>query len=273
MALPHNAVDLPFSYLDEKSYWKAFTYQKRFTADPLWEGQDVSLIFDGVMDMYREPKFAAYVYASQCDPEEDVVLKPVTYWTRGERNHGGVLPLIILTNCDEIELDFDGFPPRRFHPDRAAYPNLPHAPVIIRREDYPGPEFGHWGMGWQNVAFTGYIDGKAMKTVRYVADPLPQTLSVTPDSERIANGGFVRVMIRVLDQVGNTLPFLFEPVSVGVEGPARLAGPSLFSLKGGVAGFWLVATGEGKVSVTVSADALGETSISLEAVAVSVSSV
>ena len=33
-------------------------------------------------------------------PVEEVVLQPVTFWARGERNIGGVLPLIILTNCD-----------------------------------------------------------------------------------------------------------------------------------------------------------------------------
>ena len=60
----------------------------------------------GVMDMFREPKFAAYVYASQCEPAEEVILKPVTFWARGERNIGGVLPLIVLTNCDEVELRY-----------------------------------------------------------------------------------------------------------------------------------------------------------------------
>ncbi|WP_319518175.1 glycoside hydrolase family 2 TIM barrel-domain containing protein [uncultured Martelella sp.] len=248
--------------------WCAFDYNthKDF-------GSGDRICHHGVMDMYREPKFAAYVYASQCDPDEDVVLKPVTYWTRGERNHGGVLPLIILTNCDEVELDFEGFAPRRFRPDRNTYPHLPHAPVIIRREDYPGAEFGHWGMGWQNVSFTGYVDGKVLKTVRYVSDPLPQALSVTPDSTSVANGDCVRVMIRVLDQVGNKLPFLFEPVSVRIEGPAKLAGPSLFSLNGGAAGFWLNVTGTGKITATVEAEALGKTSIALEAVAADAPSV
>src|SRR5690606_1606838 len=47
--LPHTAVELPFSYFDEKSYQRPFTYEKRFTADPSWNGKEVSIVFDGVM--------------------------------------------------------------------------------------------------------------------------------------------------------------------------------------------------------------------------------
>ncbi|MBP6651655.1 MAG: glycoside hydrolase family 2 protein, partial [Xylophilus sp.] len=51
----------------------------------------------GVMDIFREPKFAAWGYTSQCSPAEQVVLQPVTYWARGEKDRCEVLPLIVLT--------------------------------------------------------------------------------------------------------------------------------------------------------------------------------
>ena len=47
--LPHNAVELPFSYFDERSYQRAFTYQKVIAADPAWADRDVTLVFDGAM--------------------------------------------------------------------------------------------------------------------------------------------------------------------------------------------------------------------------------
>ena len=47
--LPHNAVELPFSYFDEKVYQRVFTYEKRFAADPAWQGREVSVVFDGAM--------------------------------------------------------------------------------------------------------------------------------------------------------------------------------------------------------------------------------
>ncbi len=47
--LPHNAVDLPFSYFDEKTYQRPFTYEKTFTADPDWSAREVFLHFEGAM--------------------------------------------------------------------------------------------------------------------------------------------------------------------------------------------------------------------------------
>ncbi len=47
--LPHTAVELPYNYFDEKSYQKAFTYQKLIAWDPRFEGREVSLVFDGAM--------------------------------------------------------------------------------------------------------------------------------------------------------------------------------------------------------------------------------
>ena len=47
--LPHNAVDLPFSYFDERAYQRPFSYEKRFLADPAWDGREVVLRFDGAM--------------------------------------------------------------------------------------------------------------------------------------------------------------------------------------------------------------------------------
>ena len=49
ISLPHNAVELPFSYFDEKSYQHAFTYQKAFDADESWAGKEVVLRFDAAM--------------------------------------------------------------------------------------------------------------------------------------------------------------------------------------------------------------------------------
>ena len=111
------------------------------------------------MDMFREPKFAAYAYASQCEPSDEVVLKPVTFWARGERNIGGVLPLIVLTNCDEVELRY-GSLTKRIGPDRETFPHLPHPPVVFDHRHFTQDELGVWGMEWEDAHFTGFIDGK-----------------------------------------------------------------------------------------------------------------
>ncbi|MEQ9635364.1 MAG: glycoside hydrolase family 2 TIM barrel-domain containing protein [Devosia marina] len=241
--------------------WCAFDYNthKDF-------GSGDRICHHGVMDMFREPKFAAYAYISQCDPTDEVILKPVTFWARGERNIGGVLPLMILTNCDEVELRYGNNPPKRFRPDRDAFPHLPHAPVIVKREQLTDEELGLWGMSWEDATITGFIDGKPARTVDFVSDPVAHALEVAPDATEIgADGDTTRVMVRALDQSGRTLPFFPEPVSITVSGAAERLGPGLVPLRAGSTGFWLRSTGPGPITVTVTSERLGRAELTLSA--------
>jgi beta-galactosidase len=221
----------------------------------------------GVMDMFREPKFAAYAYASQCEPSDEVIMKPVTFWARGERNIGGVLPLIVLTNCDEVEIQY-GTMTKRVGPDREAFPHLPHAPVVFDHRHFTKDELGVWGMQWEDVTFTGYIDGKQVKTLSMVANPVPTTLEVEADTKTIEATGrdTVRVIVRGLDQAGSIVPFLNDVVTVDVDGPARLIGPGVLTLAAGTTGFWLESIGEtGAITVRVSSERFGSQALSLQA--------
>lgn len=240
--------------------WCAFDYNthKDF-------GSGDRICHHGVMDMFREPKFAAYVYASQSDPAEGPILKPVTFWARGERNIGGILPLIILTNCDEVELRYGNHPPKRVGPDRERFPHLPHPPVILDQRHFTKDELGLWGMTWEAGEATGYVQGKAVAQVRFAADPVATTLQLVPDATQIGPHDAVRVMVRALDQLGNKLPFFPEPVSITVTGAGRRIGPGFVPLRAGATGFWVQAQGKGKITVTVSSDRLGTQVLQLNA--------
>jgi beta-galactosidase len=240
--------------------WCAFDYNthKDF-------GSGDRICHHGVMDMFREPKFAAFAYASQCDPSRAVVMQPVTYWARGERNIGGILPLIVLTNCDEVELQYGNNAPKRVAPDRAAYPNLPHAPVVITKDNFSESELGQWGMKWESGVIRGYVNGRIVAEHRFVDDPLPTTLQVVADASEIGATDAVRVMIRVLDQVGNKLPFMSDPVTITVTGPARRLGPEVVPLRAGATGAWVQADAAGAIAVTVAHDRLGSQTIHLTA--------
>jgi beta-galactosidase len=240
--------------------WCAFDYNthKDF-------GSGDRICHHGVMDMFREPKFAAYAYASQCAPDEAIVMEPVTYYARGERNIGGILPLIVLTNCDEVELQYGNNAPKRVQPDRAKYPNLPHAPVVITKDNFSAAELGQWGMKWESGQITGYLNGKAVATRRFACDPLPTTLQVAPDALNIGADDSLRVMIRVLDQVGNKLPFMTDSVDISVTGPAQRLGPQQVPLRAGATGFWLQATGAGDITVRVSHPRLGTATVQIAA--------
>jgi beta-galactosidase len=222
----------------------------------------------GVMDIFREPKFAASVYSSQCSPSEQVVLEPVTYWARGEKDRCEVLPLIVLTNCDYVELKVGDFPAKRAEPDRALYPHLPHAPVIFDGRHVNMNDLGAWGMVWRDATFTGYINGKAVATVNVSGAPLPTTLQVQVDdiTLRADEKDATRVIVRALDQNGRVLPFLDDFATVEVTGAAQLLGPQVLPIKGGVTGFWVETTGAvGEIAVRISTRRLGEQRLTLRA--------
>ena len=222
----------------------------------------------GVLDIFREPKFAAYVYASQCEPSEQVILEPVTYWARGEKDRCEILPLIVLTNCDYIEFRFGDFPAKRIEADCERYPNLPHAPMIIDGRHINISDLGIWGQRWLDGSITGFVDGKKVAEVRLSGNPLPTTLEVQVDDlELFANEkDATRVIVRILDQAGRLVPFIDDVVCVKVTGAAKLLGPDMLLVKGGVTGFWVETTGEeGEIGIRVSSRRLGEKTLTLKA--------
>ena len=222
----------------------------------------------GVSTIFREPKFAAYAYASQIDPSERVVMQPVSFFARGERNIGGILPLVVLTNCDEIEFRYGDSLTKRVGPDRERYPHLPHPPVIFDHRQFSAGEMGLWGMSWEDCEVLGFLGGKEVVRRRYVADPLPTRLEVAPDATALdaAARDEVRVIVRALDQAGNVLPFLADAIRIEVEGPGRLIGPAKVHLAGGPAGFWLVAGGaKGAVRVRLTSDRFAPVALELRA--------
>lgn len=223
----------------------------------------------GVTDMFRIPKFAASVYASQGAPDGGAILEPVTYWARGERNIGGVLPLIVLTNCDAVEFHYGEEQSKRFLPDFETYPHLPHPPVIIDHRSFSADELGRWGMRWMDAGFDGFVDDIKVKEVYLSAAPVPETLDVTPDRNTLHSGekDAVRVVIRALDQGGRILPYLNSSVRIESNGPARVIGPNQLVLNGGVAGFWLESIGQkGRISLTISVDQFEPKSIDINVI-------
>ena len=182
------------------------------------------------------------------------LLQPVTFWARGERNIGGVLPLLVLTNCDAVELRY-GELTKRAGPDRESFPHLLHAPVVIDHRHFNADELGVWGMGWEDGLFTGFVDGKPVAELRMVADPVPSRLEVAADSHTLRASGrdSTRIIVRALDQAGSRLAFLNEAAFVRVDGPGRLIGPAVLTFQGGTTGFWLETIGTpGLITVEVS---------------------
>ena len=100
--------------------WCAFDYNTHSSF-----GSGDKICYHGVSDMFRNPKYAAYSYASQKKVEDGVVLEPITLGAKGERDGGAILPFTVLTNCDYIKIFKDGIYIDTYYPNKEKFPNLP----------------------------------------------------------------------------------------------------------------------------------------------------
>ena len=215
--------------------WCAFDYNTHSNF-----GSGDRICYHGIMDMFRIPKFAAYIYMSQQSAESKPILEPLTRYTVGERSRGGIAPLMICTNCDSVRVVIGGQDLGLFYPAQDRYPGMPHPPVIIDNL------YSVWGGGWDDAVLTGYVDGKERISRRFVHNPIPTRLLLTADDTKLHadSPDAVRCVVQLLDQAGNELPYTTDIVQVRLKGPAQIIGPQTFALIGGVRGFWIKTLGK-----------------------------
>lgn len=97
-------------------------------------GSGDGICYHGVMDMFRNPKLAAAVYASQSDAAPCCEVSSTM--DIGEHPAGDIGRVYVFTNADSIRLYKNDVFVRAFVPCRKEYPSLPHPPVII--DDFIG---------------------------------------------------------------------------------------------------------------------------------------
>lgn len=97
-------------------------------------GSGDGICYHGVMDMFRNPKLASAVYASQSEDKPCCVVS--SSMDIGEHPAGDIGRVYVFTNADCVRLYKDGMFVREFAPSREEYPALPHPPVII--DDFIG---------------------------------------------------------------------------------------------------------------------------------------
>jgi beta-galactosidase len=211
--------------------WCAFDYNTHREF-----GSGDRICYHGVSDIFRLPKFAAYFYESQIEPSVRPVLRAATFWTMGDRSTGGIEPLFIFSNCDEVEVFIGENRFGQFTPDREGFPNLAHPPFQIHHLNLL------WGGNdYADLRLVGYVDGKAVVEQCMAADGVPSALVLQPDDTELHADGadMTRLVFKIVDKYGNRLPYSMQAVSFEIEGPADLIGENPFALVGGQAALWL----------------------------------
>lgn len=223
--------------------WCAFDYNTHYDF-----GSGDRICYHGVMDMFRIPKMAASIYESQKNPQKGAVLEPLTYWTRGERNIGIVFPIYVCTNCDEIELKFNGNSVGVFSRNETTMEenlkSLKYPPIKVTGNG------GEWGASWSGAEFVGYIHGKEVIRRKFCENPIVSDLMITVDDKELKGNEYdaTRVVIKAVDIEGNILPYVTGSIHVECDGDISIIGPNNISLIGGSIAFWVKTLGEFKSS-------------------------
>lgn len=97
-------------------------------------GSGDRICYHGVMDMFRIPKDAAYVYASQGSKKP--ILHVTSNFQIGDREASEIKDVIVLTNLDYVKFYINEDCIGTYYPNHKEYPHLPHPPVII--DDFIG---------------------------------------------------------------------------------------------------------------------------------------
>ena len=124
-------------------------------------GSGDGICYHGVLDMFRNPKLAASVYASQNDDIPCCVVS--SSMDIGEHPAGDIGKVYVFTNADYIRLYKNGVFVRNFYPDLKKYPALPHPPIIV--DDFIG----------NMLAAEEHYDEKTAETVKECLNALAKS--------------------------------------------------------------------------------------------------
>lgn len=114
------------------SGWCAFDYNTHRDF-----GSGDKICYHGVMDMFRNPKLAAYVYQSQEEPSvTGDVLFVNSSLDIGEYPAGAIGQIWIYTNADSVKFYENGVFIKEYSKKDSPYKNLAHGPILV--DDFIG---------------------------------------------------------------------------------------------------------------------------------------
>ena len=106
------------------------------------------------------------------------------------------------------------------------------------------------------LTIEGYINGEAVISKTIGELRWRSGIEVIPDDTVLSidktSYDATRVVVKIVDSLGNPLKFNNEFVEVEIDGPAKVMGPSKFGLVAGTSAFWIRTIGEaGEVKIKV----------------------
>lgn len=211
-------------------------------------GSGDRICYHGVLDMFRNPKQAAAVYASQ--QEKNPVLEISSSMDIGEHPASNWGNVYIFTNADSVRMYKNNRFIHEYKSSDSNWRHLAHGPILIN--DFIGD--WDWGGASNQFRFEAIKNKEIVKTV--IKEPMKQvSLRVWADHYALKEErGYdvAAVRIQAVDENGNVLNFYNEPVCFEIEGEGSLIGPGVIALQGGMGGTYVKSEGiPGKILLKI----------------------
>ncbi len=211
-------------------------------------GSGDRICYHGVLDMFRNPKQAAAVYASQ--QEKNPVLEISSSMDIGEHPASNWGNVYIFTNADSVRMYKNNRFIHEYKSSDSNWRHLTHGPILIN--DFIGD--WDWGGASTQFRFEAIKNQEIVKTV--IKEPMKQvSLRVWADHYALKEErGYdvAAVRIQAVDENGNVLNFYNEPVRFEIEGEGSLIGPGVIALQGGMGGTYVKSEGiPGKILLKI----------------------
>lgn len=220
--------------------WCAFDYNTHGDF-----GAGDKICYHGVFDMFRIPKYAAWMYRSQKDPKEEIVLQAITNFARGEKDLDGINPFLVATNCDYIEVYMYGQNVGRYYPSSKFY-GLKHPLIEVTFDDKK-----YWNVPWQDGKLVGYINNKKVAEYKYARNPYLNSLNIKQETKELScyEVDTCRFECSFNDQLGHPCLFYNGVLQFETEGDIEVIGPKTVACVGGRIAFWVKSIPSGKTSI------------------------
>lgn len=204
--------------------WHSFDTQRGYHPDPF---------YGGIMDVFRLPKYAYYMYMSQRTPEIDTTridAGPIVYIAH-EMTPFSPADVTVYSNCEKVQLTVYEGGKKYIHVQEKQKRTFP-SPVILFKDVYSYD-------GWKEISRNNQLDKVFMLAEGFIGGKLVATHKVCPsnraekivlalDNENvnlIADGSdFVTVVATITDDEGNIKRLSNYHISFEIEGEGRILG-------------------------------------------------
>lgn len=223
-----------------KSIYQSFYKSGQFLGGAMWHSFDTQRgyhpdpFYGGIMDAFRRPKYAYYMYMSQRNPSvtSDVYECGPMIYIAHEMTPFSPEDVTVFTNCDEVRLTlYENGKELVYKQKRNEFMDMP-SPIVTFKDVYDYED-------WKETSRSNQLEKVYMKAEGLIGNEVVATHIVRPanravkirlslDNENtalVADGSdIVTVVASVVDEMGNVKRLSNQHISFQIEGEGRIIG-------------------------------------------------